>query len=167
MKETVIQFNTKKQVIILLFAVGLAIAIFFVGIYPMFLDHQIRFFSITFFLISCWLVSKGLMSVFSKDKAGLIINSNGIHSKVTSVGKKIGFIPWEDVERLGTTILMGSSFISIVTNKPERYRNFMFGEKGKKEFDDHHIIINISAQELDIDYEKLKNLLEQYFNASR
>lgn len=168
MKEQIIEFNTKKQIkILILGAIIIAFCLFF--LYNMiFVAPKIKIFYVLGMLLiastATYYLVLALKSILSKDKIGLILNSTGIHFKGTSNGSKIGQINWTDIKSLGTAKAYKSNFIVLKLYNPENYIQNL--DARSKEFTINNGVF-ITNDELSINFEEMKILITEYFNRNK
>jgi len=100
---------------------------------------------------------------FSDNKAGLIINKQGIIDN--SSGVSAGLIPWTDIEELKVLQVVSQKFLMIIVKNPQAYldrvsnpikRNAM-----KMNFKSYGSPISISPNALKTDFDTLKQQLEE------
>ena len=170
MNEKIIEFNTKKQIKIL-FLGGIVIVFCLFILYNMiFVAPKIKiFYVIGMLLISStatYYLILALKSIFSKDKRGLILNSNGIYFKGTSNGSKIGQINWTDIKSLQTGKIYGSNFVTLKLFNAEKYiQNLDIDLKSKEYIINNGVVI--TNDELSINFEEMKILITKYYNESK
>lgn len=171
MQETIIKFNTKKQVKTLLIGIVLFICSLGFLYHILFISEKIKIFYLGIFLViaiaSIWMIFAQIKVMLAKDKTAIILNQNGILSKVTPNGKKIGFIPWEDVSELKKVNAHRSEFVAVVTPNKEKYLAKLNSQIKKKSLLEENIALYISADTVDVSFEELSQLIMKYFNASR
>jgi len=109
------------------------------------------------------LVSITIFRKFSDKKAGLIISEKGIMDN--SSGVSAGLIIWTDVEEIKVSQVMSQKFLMFIVKNPQEYidkvsnpikRNTM-----KINYKSYGSPISISANVLKIDFDDLKQLLEE------
>lgn len=171
MQETIIKFNTKKQIKTLLIGIVLFICSLGFLYHILFISDKIKIFYLGIFLViaiaSIWMIFAQIKVMLAKDKTAIMLNANGILSKVTPNGKKIGFIPWEDVSELRKVNAHRSEFVAVVTPNKEKYLAKLNSEIEKKSLLEENIALYISADAVDVSFEELSQLIMKYFNASR
>ncbi|MDF2478516.1 MAG: hypothetical protein K0S24_3999 [Sphingobacterium sp.] len=96
MNETIIEFDNKKRLkLVLLGAVFTAATLAF-ACYIFFVAEKIRIAQGTMMLmlgcLGIFFIIAGLKNLFDKDRVGLILNAAGIQYKGTAVGRKIGAV---------------------------------------------------------------------------
>lgn len=108
-----------------------------------------------FILIVGFLVIKMLLAM--KDTTPLLIlNPEGIISKVTPMSKAAGLILWEDIADMNIKEVGGDTLITLVINRPEYYTPIIRKKisamvlKGAND-DQGNLLLYLSASELDIE----------------
>lgn len=108
-----------------------------------------------FILIVGFLVIKMLLAM--KDTTPLLIlNPEGIISKVTPMSKAAGLILWEDIADMNIKEVGGDTLITLVINRPEYYTPIIRKKisamvlKGAND-DKGNLLLYLSASELDIE----------------
>lgn len=171
MQELIIEFNTKKQLKTLLIAIVLLMGSLGFLYHILFISEKIKIFYLGIFLVlaiaAVWMIFAQIKVMLAKDKTAIILNQNGILSKVTPNGKKIGFIPWEDVSELRKVNAHRSEFVAIVTSQKEKYLAKLKSPIEKKSLLEENIVLYISADAVDVSFEELSQLITKYFNASK
>ncbi|WP_417429760.1 STM3941 family protein [Halpernia sp.] len=94
---------------------------------------------------------------------GIIINYHGITDN--SSGLSAGFIPWEDINAIEMTTITNQKFIVIILKNPENYIDKVKSKFKQRAMRINYKIsnspVNISANSLKINFNKLYELLNQ------
>ena len=100
---------------------------------------------------------KGLLSL-KRSKGGVILTPEYLKSNVNLVGKWVGEIPWNEIAAIGRMKFYGIH-IHIKLKHPESYLSKIKSKEIKNRFEG----IQIDNSELDITFEELERLINEYF----
>jgi len=100
---------------------------------------------------------KGLLSL-KRSKGGVILTPEYLKSNVNLVGKWVGEIPWSEIAAIGRMKFYGIH-IHIKLKHPESYLSKIKSKEIKNRFEG----IQIDNSELDITFEELERLINEYF----
>jgi len=164
MNETIIEFDNKKRLKLAVFGVILTIAALAFAYYIFFVAEKIRIAPGTMMLmlggLGCYCLIGGIKSLLDKDRTGLILNAEGIRYISTPVGIQAGTVKWEAIQSVSTGMAHGTTFISLKLRNPENYIQQLSPQV------QNHVIENgiaVSADQLSIDFNALKKLIEAYY----
>ncbi len=161
MKEIIVNFDKKKKFKLLFQFLGISvISIIIIFIISnsktIFVNYLFIFYII---LIATLVMSiKLLFDVIRKPKMGLKIDDKGLLFLGTLTGKKIGEVKWKDIEEISQYDAYGVNNYYIKLKSPKKY----IKNKSNNEMLNSGLMIN--ASEIEITYQKLGNLLEEYHN---
>jgi|GEM_PF-241708 len=171
MEELIIEFNTKKQLKILVLGVFLSLASLAFVYHIVFISDRIKIFYLAMFLllfiVSLVMVFKHLQVILSKDKTALILNRNGIICNTTPNGKKLGLVEWKDIDDMKMLNVYNSSFITLITNNKDKYLEKLKTAAEKKMLLEQNAVLNISSDSINLSFEELKQILTEYYTKSR
>lgn len=164
MNETIIEFDGKKRLKLVVFGIVLTIAALAFAYYIFFVAEKIRIAHGTMMLmlgcLGCYGLIASLKSLLDKDRTGLVLNAEGIQYKGTPVGRNIGVIKWTAIQSISTGIVHGGHFVFLKLHHPENHIQQLPSQVQQL------IISNgvaVSADQLALDFNELKNLIEQYY----
>ena len=100
---------------------------------------------------------KGLLSL-KRSKGGVILTPEYLKSNVNLVGKWVGEIPWNEIAAIGRMKFYGIH-IHIKLKHPENYLSRIKSKEIKNRFEG----IQIDNSELDITFEELERLINEFF----
>ena len=100
---------------------------------------------------------KGLLSL-KRSKGGVILTPEYLKSNVNLVGKWVGEIPWNEIAAIGRMKFYGIH-IHIKLKHPESYLSKIKSKEIKNRFEG----IQIDNSELDITFEELERLINEFF----
>ena len=100
---------------------------------------------------------KGLLSL-KRSKGGVILTPEYLKSNVNLVGKWVGEIPWNEIAAIGRMKFYGIH-IHIKLKHPENYLSRIKSKEIRNRFEG----IQIDNSELDITFEELERLINEYF----
>ena len=100
---------------------------------------------------------KGLLSL-KRSKGGVILTPEYLKSNVNLVGKWVGEIPWNEIAAIGRMKFYGIH-IHIKLKHPENYLSRIKSEEIRNRFEG----IQIDNSELEITFEELERLINEYF----
>lgn len=106
-----------------------------------------------------------ILKNFFQQEPGLVINNEGITDNSSAVS--VGFIPWEEITRIGSTEVFSQKFVLIFVDDPEKYLNRPSSEISRKaaksNYNNYGTPITISANSLKINFKKLVGTLNTWF----
>jgi len=168
MNETIIEFDNKKRLKLVLLGAVFSVAALAFAYYIFFVAEKIRIAHGTMMLmlgcLGIFFIISGLKSLFDKDRVGLILNATGIHYKGTPVGRKIGAVKWTAIQSISTGMAHGVQFVFLKLHHPENHIEQLSSQVQQ------HVIANgiaVSVDQLSIDFNELKNLIEEYYQGYR
>ena len=165
MKETVVNFDNKKRVKTMLSGVLLIIACLAFAYLMVAVASRIRIFHVLGMIVCAgfgvFMLIGGIRSMRDKDKAGLILSSAGIDFKGTPNARKIGQIAWKDITSLSVGNAYGSSFVFLKLQNPDKYIRKISPQLRQNIISQG---VGITNNELSIDFEEMKNLIEKYYH---
>ena len=100
---------------------------------------------------------KGLLSL-KRSKGGVILTPEYLKSNVNLVGKWVGEIPWNEIAAIGRMKFYGIH-IHIKLKHPENYLSRIKSKEIRNRFEG----IQIDNSELEITFEELERLINEYF----
>ena len=100
---------------------------------------------------------KGLLSL-KRSKGGVILTPEYLKSNVNLVGKWVGEIPWNEIADIGRMKFYGIH-IHIKLKHPENYLSRIKSKEIRNRFEG----IQIDNSELEITFEELERLINEYF----
>ena len=100
---------------------------------------------------------KGLLSL-RRSKGGVILTPEYLKSNVNLVGKWVGEIPWNEIAAIGRMKFYGIH-IHIKLKHPENYLSRIKSKEIRNRFEG----IQIDNSELEITFEELEGLINEYF----
>ena len=100
---------------------------------------------------------KGLLSL-KRSKGGVILTPEYLKSNVNLVGKWVGEIPWNEIAAIGRMKFYGIH-IHIKLKHPENYLSRIKSKEIRNRFEG----IQIDNSELEITFEELEGLINEYF----
>ena len=161
MNHTIIPFSKKKMVkltgIYILIMLGIAAIIVFILSADRISLYYLAL-SVVLFIAGAYLFYKHIQELWSSKKnEGLILTPEYLKSNVNPLGKKVGEIPWSEIAAIGKVDYYGQH-IHIKLKQPEKYANRLKG-MGK---DFTGIYLNDS--ELEITFEELEKIINEYFS---
>jgi hypothetical protein len=163
-EEIVIEFSKKKQLRIgLFYLLFIMAAVLFTYIILNAKTIKIWYllFSIMLTGISVVIFLKNLAHILNRDRAGLILNRDGILFKGTMAGRKAGLIKWQDVELLTKEKIYRSEFIFLKLKDPEKYVDKMMRGEVRERIIKNGI--GITNDELKIDLSTMEKLIHEYY----
>ena len=95
---------------------------------------------------------KGLLSL-KRSKGGVILTPEYLKSNVNLVGKWVGEIPWNEIAAIGRMKFYG------ILKHPENYLSRIKSKEIRNRFEG----IQIDNSELEITFEELEGLINEYF----
>lgn len=163
MNETIIEFDSKKRQKLLLFGIIFTLATLTFAYYIFFVAQRINITFGTLMLmmgcLACYGLIIGTKSMFDKDRAGLILNADGILFRGTPLGKAIGLIKWTAVQSVSEGVAHRAPFISLKLRNPEGHIQNLSSQLQQ------FVISNglvVTADQLAVDFYELKNLIIDY-----
>jgi hypothetical protein len=176
--ETVIKFSRKKTFKLLCMGIALTVVwgtLTGIVIYlklSVFHSHHRGALGGALLLLICAgfglvIIFGTIKSLFDKKKSGLILNSKGLLFNGTPIGKKTGFILWDDIASISTgfmfvdSILTGQ-FVFLHPKDKEKYIRRLPTNLMQTKVDEYGI--PISNSDLSIGFDELKELITNYFN---
>ncbi|HAT92665.1 MAG TPA: hypothetical protein DCS36_09765 [Sphingobacterium sp.] len=164
MNETIIEFDNKKRLKLALFGLLMTIAALAFAYYIFFVAEKIRIFPGSLMLtlggLGCYCLIGGIKALFNKNRTGLLLNADGIRYNGTPVGIKVGTVKWTAIQSVSTGMAHGVHFVFLKLHNPENYIQ-QFAPQVQQ-----HLIENgiaISSDQLSLDFNELKNLIESYY----
>jgi len=164
MNETIIEFDNKKRLKLALFGLLMTIAALAFAYYIFFVAEKIRIFPGSLMLtlggLGCYCLIGGIKALFNKDRTGLLLNADGIRDNGTPVGIKAGTVKWTAIQSVSTGMAHGVHFVFLKLHNPENYIQ-QFAPQVQQ-----HVLengITISSDQLSLDFNELKNLIESYY----
>ncbi|EFS96898.1 hypothetical protein HMPREF1977_1814 [Capnocytophaga ochracea F0287] len=164
MKDTIIiPFSKKKMLkltgIYVLIILGVA------GVIALILSADtLNLYYLAFFLVLLivtiilfFMGIKGLLSL-KRSKGGVILTPEYLKSNVNLVGKWVGEIPWNEIADIGRMKFYGIH-IHIKLKHPENYLSRIKSKEIRNRFEG----IQIDNSELEITFEELERLINEYF----
>ena len=100
---------------------------------------------------------KGLLSL-KRSKGGVILTPEYLKSNVNLVGKWVGEIPWNEIAAIGKVDYYGQH-IHIKLKHPENYLSRIKSKEIRNRFEG----IQIDNSELEITFEELERLINEFF----
>jgi hypothetical protein len=165
--QTIIPFDNKKRLKTLFWGIALAVAIILSLVYMLFMSKTIFLYYVVmftvFFVLSIYFIISGIKALTDKNEAGLILDANGIHSRTTPIGKKLGVISWTDIDRLTPISVYGSKFVAVSVKDKAKFLPLLTSLE-QKQLDKTGAAINISDNELTIGFDELYKLLDNYYS---
>jgi hypothetical protein len=110
--------------------------------------------------LGCYCLISGVKSLFAKDRTGLILNANGIRYNGTPVGIKLGTVKWTAIQSVSTGMAHGVHFVFMKLHHPKNYIEHFSPQVQQ------HVLENgiaVSADQLSLDFNTLKKLIEEYY----
>ena len=163
----IILFDDKKRLKTLFWGIALAVAIILLLVYMILMSKTIFVYYVVMFIVflalSMYLVINGLKSLADKNKAGLILDANGISSRVTPTGKKLGLINWSDISRLAPVSMYGSKFVAVSVKDKTKFLPRL-NSLEQKQLNQTGIALNVSNNELTIGFDELYQLIDSYYS---
>ncbi len=169
MEETIIKFNRNKRLRLLFFSLIIIIVVVLYGYYMVYIKNRFGIMSIGLcvlgFLAGIWSLYSVSKSILSNDQDGLIVNTNGIHFKGTSLGRNVGVVNWKDVNSISVRTVLATKFVVLYLDNVAAYKarltpNVAHNSNLAEGFP-------ISADELSIDYDNLNRLIINYYNENK
>ena len=164
MKDTIIiPFSKKKMLkltgIYVLIILGVA------GVIALILSADtLNLYYLAFFLVLLivtiilfFMGIKGLLSL-KRSKGGVILTPEYLKSNVNLVGKWVGEIPWNEIAAIGRMKFYGIH-IHIKLKHPENYLSRIKSKEIRNRFEG----IQIDNSELEITFEELERLINEFF----
>ena len=164
MKDTIIiPFSKKKMLkltgIYALIILGVA------GVIALILSaDSLNLYYLAFFLVLLivtiilfFMGIKGLLSL-KRSKGGVILTPEYLKSNVNLVGKWVGEIPWNEIAAIGRMKFYGIH-IHIKLKHPENYLSRIKSKEIRNRFEG----IQIDNSELEITFEELERLINEFF----
>ena len=166
MKEITVNFNTKKRIKILLFGVLIVLASLAITYCMVSFSEKIRIYHTLMMMImvagfGVFMIFGSAKNLLKKNDVGLILNSAGIIFKGTPNARKVGNIAWSDIESIHVGTMYSSHFVFLKLLNPEKYCANISPQFRKNIIDNG---VGITNDELSIEFDEMKNLIEQYFN---
>lgn len=132
---------------------------------PKFKNHVLGIIFGVFAMLFFGLILVILLRKIIENKPGLIINSEGVIDN--SSGLSAGLVLWSDILSISTTNVTDQKFIVFIVKNPEEYISRQKGifKRGAMKFNYRFYgsPINISANTLNTNFDKLFELLNQKF----
>lgn len=163
--------NRKKTINLILIYSGILlvmvlILLYSIGLFTATVSAKGIAISSIFGLIAAFLVVKMLISL--KDTAPLLVlNKEGITSKVTAMSKAAGLILWEDITDMSVNKMGGDTLITLVVNKPDHYTPIIrkklsaIAVSGANDAQGN-LLIYLTASALDLDAQELFTEITRY-----
>ena len=168
MNETIIEFDNKKRLKLLVFGIVFTIAALTFAYYIFFVAQRINITFGTLMLmmgcLGCYGLISGTKSMFDKDRTGLILNADGIHFKGTALGTAIGLIKWTAVQSVSEGVAHRAPFVALKLRDPEGHIQNLSSQLQQ------FVISNglvVTADQLSVDFNELKNLITDYHQQYR
>lgn len=166
MNEIIINFDNKKRIKLLVIGLFALVGVAAFALFLIFIPNTIYVFPILFsvgaFIWGLVIFFIFLKSIFSNNKNGLILSDEGIIFNGTPNGRKIGKILWKDIDRISIGKIYSTDFIFLKLNYLILDRYLI----NIRAYERNNIInngIGITNNELDIKFDKMKELIEAYF----
>ena len=117
---------------------------------------------IVLFITGTYLFYKHIQELWRSNKKneGVILTPDYLKSNATPLGKRVGEIPWSEIASIGKVNYYGQH-IHIKLKHPEKYVNQLKGMR--KDFTG----IYLNDSELEITFEELEKLINEYFQKYR
>jgi len=168
--------NRKKSINLILIYAGIlilmiAILIYSIGIFTDRVVPKGIAFSSLFGLVMLFVIIKSLLSL--KDTSPLLVlNEQGIISKVTAMSKAAGLIFWEDIIAVEINKMGGDTLITLVIDKAEKYTPVIRKKLSAIALDgakdaNGNLMVYLTASELDLDAQELFAEITKYRNGLR
>ena len=163
MNHTIIPFSKKKMLkligLYILVMLGIAAIIFFI----LSADSINLFYLMLFivlFIAGTYLFYKHIQELWRSNKKneGVILTPDYLKSNATPLGKRVGEIPWSEIASIGKVNYYGQH-IHIKLKHPESYLSKIKSKEIKNRFEG----IQIDNSELEITFEELERLINEYF----
>ena len=163
--------NRRKTVNIILACTGLLavlilLFLYGVGIFNDIIRPKVAAFSGGLGLVLAFVVVKTLLS--SNDTSALVIlNKDGIITKVTAVSKAAGLIRWDDIKDMSLNKVGGDQLVTLSVSNSGHYMPIIRKKLSAlvtNGLEDPHgnLQINLTASELDIEAPELFKLISDY-----
>ena len=157
----IIPFSKKKMVKLLglyiLVILGIAAIIFFILSADRINLYYLALF-VVLFIAGAYLFYKHIQELWGSNKKneGVILTPDYLKSNATPLGKRVGEIPWSEIASIGKVNYYGQH-IHIKLKHPEKYVNQLKGMS--KDFTG----IYLNDSELEISFEELEKIINEYF----
>lgn len=166
MDEIIVNFDNKKRIKLLIIGGFVLIGIAAMALFLIFVPNTIYIFPILFsivaFVFGLVVFFIFLKNIFSNNRNGLVLSNKGIIFNGTPNGKKIGKILWKDVEYINIKKMYNSDFIFLKLNSLTLDRYLInLGIHGRNDVINNGV--GITNDELDIEFNKMRGLIEAYF----
>ena len=163
--------NRKKSVNLILTCAGILVVLillflYSIGAFSDMLSVKLAAVSGMFSLVLAVIIIKMLIALTDKS-ALLILNKDGIISKVTAVSKAAGLIRWDDIINITLNKVGGDTLITLTIDKPEYYIPIIRNKLSKLLTDgleDAHgnLEVHLTASALDLDSPTLFTVIKNY-----
>lgn len=165
MQETIIKNSKKKQVKFLIFGLFLTIACFGATFYIAFIAAKLKIsYLIMFAGLGCvvaYFLIKSITSLSVNAAQGLVLNNTGIKFNNTDVAKKVGLVNWRNVLTINEGITHGVPFLSLSLKNPEAHISKV-KDAYKNNIRQRGLVL--TASELEINFDEMRQLVLEYFN---
>lgn len=168
MNETIIEFDSKKRLKLVVFGIVFTVATLTFAYYIFFVAQRINitFGTLMFMMgcLGCYGLISGTKSMFDKDRTGLILNADGIHFRGTPLGKEIGLIKWTAVQSVSEGVAHRAPFVSLKLRNPEDHIQNLSSQLQQ------FVVSNgiaVTADQLSVNFYELKNLIADYHQRYR
>ncbi|MGF6906699.1 STM3941 family protein [Fusobacterium sp. PH5-44] len=166
MSEIIIKFDNKKRIKSMILGALVISSLALLALFLIFIPNTIYIFPIIFsvvgFILGLVAFFISLKNFFSKNKNGLILSNDGIVFNGTPNGRKIGKILWKDINYLNVKKVYNSYFVFLKLNSLilDKYM-INIGVHGRTSILNDGV--GITNDELDITFDKMRKLIEDYF----
>ena len=161
MNHTIIPFSKKKMLkltgLYILIMLGItAIIVFILSADRIKIFYLVLF--VVLFIAGAYLFYKHIQELWGSNKKneGVILTPDYLKSNATPLGKRVGEIPWSEIASIGKVNYYGQH-IHIKLKHPEKYVNQLKGMS--KDFTG----IYLNDSELEISFEELEKIINEYF----
>ncbi len=168
MNQTVIPFDTKKRLKNLLLGIVLLAGGAIFTYYDLFVADRIEVIyaalSIMVTVAALIMIVIAVRDLLRKDKAGLILDAEGISFRGTPVGRKAGHIAWRDIIEITEGKVSKEKFLFLKLADPSKYLNAVSATPRKIPEERG---VPVGNSELEISFREMRELIERYYAESR
>lgn len=149
-----------------IFIVLLIIFLYSIGIFNATVSTKPAAVSAVFGLILAIIIVKKSISLRDPSPL-LVLNTDGIITKVTAVGKAAGLILWKDIIEVNIDKVGGDTLITLTIDKPQDYLPLIKKKLSAMAVDgiedaQGNLSIHLTASELDLDAQELFTVITKY-----
>ncbi|WDF56093.1 STM3941 family protein [Mucilaginibacter sp. KACC 22063] len=167
MAETVIEYDNKKRVKLLIgFLIG-GLVLLAAFAYLLFFSEKIYIYyvllSLALSVLCFFAVFTVIKQLLDKDQTALLINDDGILSRVTLDGRKVGFIPWSDVNEVAVIVAYKNRAVAIKVKDKDKYLPKLANKTKDNLLAREGIVVNIPDDETKISLDEIHDIVKSYF----